>query len=63
MAEQLNQRGYGGWTRILSLVCFLISTVFVYRSFYGMRIGHDAGEGKKPEAVASTPEPAADSAS
>ena len=62
MAEQLNERGYGGWTRILSLVCFLISLVFVYRSFYGMRIGNEtAGEDKKPE-VAATPEPAAESA-
>jgi K(+)-stimulated pyrophosphate-energized sodium pump len=31
-------------TRILSVVFFIISMVFVYRSFYGMRIGKTATE-------------------
>jgi hypothetical protein len=29
---------------VLALVFFLVSFVFVYRSFYGMRIGADAKE-------------------
>ena len=39
LAVQLTEKGYGTVTRILAGVFFAISTVFVYRSFYGMRIG------------------------
>ncbi len=38
LAVEMTRAGHQGWTRILSLVFFLISVVFVYRSFYGMRI-------------------------
>jgi K(+)-stimulated pyrophosphate-energized sodium pump len=34
----------GTLTHVLALVFFLVSFVFVYRSFYGMRIGADAKE-------------------
>jgi K(+)-stimulated pyrophosphate-energized sodium pump len=42
LAVEMNAAGHGTTTRILSLVFFLISTVFVYRSFYGMRIQTEA---------------------
>src|SRR5260221_4260888 len=42
LAVEMNKAGQGTITRILSLVFFLISTVFVYRSFYGMRIQSEA---------------------
>ncbi|HMA02136.1 MAG TPA: hypothetical protein VKP02_07190, partial [Gemmatimonadaceae bacterium] len=32
------QRGNTGLTHALALIFFIISAVFVYRSFYGMRI-------------------------
>jgi hypothetical protein len=35
----MTKAGQGGLTRILSAVFLLIAMVFVYRSFYGMRIG------------------------
>src|SRR4026207_207213 len=38
LAVEMTRNGHQGLTRILSLVFFLISVVFVYRSFYGMRI-------------------------
>ncbi|HUP59667.1 MAG TPA: sodium-translocating pyrophosphatase [Thermoanaerobaculia bacterium] len=39
LAVEMTRAGQGGLTRILSAVFFAISTVFVYRSFYSMRIG------------------------
>jgi K(+)-stimulated pyrophosphate-energized sodium pump len=39
LAVEMTRAGQGGITRILSLVFFIISVIFVYRSFYGMRIG------------------------
>ncbi|HEY0142850.1 MAG TPA: sodium-translocating pyrophosphatase [Thermoanaerobaculia bacterium] len=39
LAVEMNRAGQGRLTLILSAVFFLISTFFVYRSFYGMRIG------------------------
>jgi K(+)-stimulated pyrophosphate-energized sodium pump len=39
LAVEMTRAGQGGLTRILSAVFFLISLVFVYRSFYAMRIG------------------------
>jgi K(+)-stimulated pyrophosphate-energized sodium pump len=42
LAVEMNKAGQGTITRVLSLVFFLISTVFVYRSFYGMRIQTEA---------------------
>ncbi len=41
LAVEMTRAGQGGLTRILSLVFLLISMFFVYRSFYGMRIGSD----------------------
>jgi K(+)-stimulated pyrophosphate-energized sodium pump len=39
LAVEMTRAGQGGLTRILSVVFLLISMFFVYRSFYGMRIG------------------------
>ena len=39
LAEGLRGGEYAGLTSILAAVFILISMVFVYRSFYGMRIG------------------------
>src|SRR5439155_7764735 len=39
LAVEMNKAGQGGLTKILSVAFFVISMVFVYRSFYGMRIG------------------------
>jgi K(+)-stimulated pyrophosphate-energized sodium pump len=38
LGVSLRNHGNGPLTLILAVVFFLISTVFVYRSFYGMRI-------------------------
>ena len=39
----MTKNGQQGLTRILSVVFFIISMIFVYRSFYGMRIGAEQG--------------------
>jgi K(+)-stimulated pyrophosphate-energized sodium pump len=39
LAVEMTRSGQGGLTRILSAVFLLIAMTFVYRSFYGMRIG------------------------
>src|SRR5687767_8458252 len=39
LAVEMTKAGQGGLTRILSVVFLLVSMFFVYRSFYGMRIG------------------------
>ena len=41
LAVEMTRSGHQGMTRILSLVFFLISVVFVYRSFYSMRIASE----------------------
>jgi K(+)-stimulated pyrophosphate-energized sodium pump len=38
LAVEMNAAGHGTLTRVLSAVFFVCSLVFVYRSFYGMRI-------------------------
>jgi K(+)-stimulated pyrophosphate-energized sodium pump len=38
----LGLRSHSTLLTALSIVCFLVSTVFVYRSFYGMRIKSNA---------------------
>jgi K(+)-stimulated pyrophosphate-energized sodium pump len=38
LAVQLKEQGYGSLTRVLAGTFFAISVVFVWRSFYGMRI-------------------------
>ncbi|MBV8515868.1 MAG: sodium-translocating pyrophosphatase, partial [Acidobacteria bacterium] len=39
LAVEMTRSGQGGLTRVLSAVFLLIAMTFVYRSFYGMRIG------------------------
>jgi len=39
LAVSITDQGYGLLTHILAVVFFLVSAYFVYRSFYGMRIG------------------------
>jgi len=41
LAVEMTKAGQGGLTRILSAIFLLIAIVFVYRSFYGMRIGSE----------------------
>nr|BDT31077.1 sodium-translocating pyrophosphatase [Myxococcus sp. MH1] len=57
LAVELEAAGQGQLTRILSVVFFVLSTVFVYRSFYGMRIQSVAGASapeSKPQAAVKT---------
>ena len=42
LAVEMTKNGQQGLTRILAVIFFIISMVFVYRSFYGMRIGNEA---------------------
>jgi len=44
LAVEMTKAGQGGLTKILSAVFLVISMVFVYRSFYGMRIGSAESE-------------------
>jgi K(+)-stimulated pyrophosphate-energized sodium pump len=49
LAVEMTRAGQGGLTRILSAAFLLIAMFFVYRSFYGMRIGSDDhAEGVRP---------------
>jgi len=52
LAVEMNRAGQVGLTRLLSAIFFLISVVFVYRSFYGMRIQVEAEEPQR-KAVAA----------
>ena len=38
LAVEMTKNGQQGLTRILSVIFFIISMIFVYRSFYNMRI-------------------------
>jgi K(+)-stimulated pyrophosphate-energized sodium pump len=42
LAVEMTKNGQQGLTRILSVIFFIISMIFVYRSFYGMRIHSQA---------------------
>jgi K(+)-stimulated pyrophosphate-energized sodium pump len=42
LAVEMTKNGQQGLTRILSIAFFIISMIFVYRSFYGMRIHSQA---------------------
>ena len=60
LAVELEAAGQGNLMRIFSVVFFVLSTVFVYRSFYGMRI-HSVGgstgassSDAKPQAAVKT---------
>ncbi|HEX7831318.1 MAG TPA: sodium-translocating pyrophosphatase [Thermoanaerobaculia bacterium] len=46
LAVEMTRAGQGGLTRILSAVFLFLSFVFVYRSFYSMRIGSDHAHAK-----------------
>jgi K(+)-stimulated pyrophosphate-energized sodium pump len=54
LAVSLTASSGPGLSRVLSLVFFILSTVFVWRSFYGMRIrsGSPAPAGREARAVA-----------
>ncbi|WP_164008964.1 sodium-translocating pyrophosphatase [Pyxidicoccus trucidator] len=56
LAVELNAAGQGTLTTILAAVFFVASTVFVYRSFYGMRIQSVGGDTSdvKPGAAMKT---------
>ena len=50
------QQGGGTITMVLAVVFFLVSAYFVWRSFYGMRIGEDISEvqiDRHPESIES----------
>jgi K(+)-stimulated pyrophosphate-energized sodium pump len=47
LAVEMTKNGQQGLTRLLSVIFFIISMVFVYRSFYGMRIGKSEGEARE----------------
>jgi K(+)-stimulated pyrophosphate-energized sodium pump len=51
LAVSLASRG-GALTHVLALIFFLVSVSFVYRSFYGMRIGADQPAAKAAHAAA-----------
>jgi K(+)-stimulated pyrophosphate-energized sodium pump len=51
LAVSLSQKGTG-LTHVLALVFFLVSVSFVYRSFYGMRIGKELSVPKTAHAAA-----------
>jgi K(+)-stimulated pyrophosphate-energized sodium pump len=44
LAVEMTRAGQGTLTRILSAVFLLVAMFFVYRSFYGMRIGNSSDE-------------------
>ncbi len=46
LAVEMTRAGQGGLTRILSAVFLLVAMYFVYRSFYGMRIGSDTAHAR-----------------
>ena len=50
LAVEMTKAGRQGLTYVLSAVFFVISMLFVYRSFYGMRIG--AAEGPRDQRTA-----------
>ena len=48
LAVEMTRAGQGGLTQVLSGIFFIISMIFVYRSFYGMRIGSETGDAHAP---------------
>ncbi len=68
LAVSLDHRGLGGWTYVLAGAFLVVAMVFVWRSFYGMRItaamsdeperrGLDAGESDRRETRPTPPAP------
>jgi len=51
LAVEMNRAGQQSVTRVLSALFFVISMIFVYRSFYGMRIGATTEERRQPVTV------------
>lgn len=47
LAVSISSAGSGLLTHILAAVFFVIAIYFIWRSFYGMRIGHDLGDVKQ----------------
>jgi K(+)-stimulated pyrophosphate-energized sodium pump len=47
LAVEMTRNGQGSLTRILSAIFLLIAMVFVYRSFYGMRIQVEEGAARE----------------
>jgi K(+)-stimulated pyrophosphate-energized sodium pump len=50
LSHELGERGLTTVSRVMAGICFAISLVFVYRSFYGMRIGAAMAEAKEKPA-------------
>src|SRR5262249_41432093 len=44
LAVEMTRAGQAGLTRLLAAIFLLVSIIFVYRSFYGMRIPVEAQE-------------------
>jgi len=44
LAVEMNAAGQAGLTRVMSIVFFAVSLIFVWRSFYGMRIGAETAK-------------------
>ncbi len=51
LAVEMAKAGQVGLTRVLSAIFFLISMIFVYRSFYGMRIGSEVDRARQDAAA------------
>ncbi len=51
LAVEMTRSGRQGLTQILAVVFLLISMVFVYRSFYGMRIEVESEPARKAMAA------------
>jgi K(+)-stimulated pyrophosphate-energized sodium pump len=51
LAVEMTRAGQGGLTRVLSAVFFVVSMIFVYRSFYSMRIGTAETDAHAPVAA------------
>ena len=52
LAVEMTANGQRGVTLVLAAIFLLIAMVFVYRSFYGMRIQVEAPEGERVNAAA-----------
>src|SRR5688572_30479709 len=48
LAVEMTRAGQGGLTQVLAAIFFIVSMIFVYRSFYAMRIGNEASEAHSP---------------
>ena len=53
LAVEMNRAGQQTLTRVLSAIFLLVAMVFVYRSFYSMRIGAEMGAASREAAAAA----------